>query len=106
MEPAKVKTVTRTQISGDDFRDAKSFINAARRHVVGTIEYEGLMHAAIIAYARPFSGNERGRDPPSDPKLDPAVVALDGEDRKLHDRIITLRNKVVGKRSPKSSIGI
>ncbi len=95
MEPAKLKTVTRTQISGDDFRCAKKFINAVRGYAVGTTEYEALMHAAIIAYARPFSGNERGTDPPSDPKLDPALVAFEGADRALHDRIISLRNRVV-----------
>lgn len=95
MEPAKAKTVKRTQISRDDFADAKRFIDAARKNASDSIEYEALVQAAIIAYARPFSGNERGQDSPSDRNLDPAVVALDGEDRILHDRIITLRNKAV-----------
>lgn len=95
----KVKTVKRTQISHDDFGDAKKYIEAARGHAVDTIEYEALLQAAIIAYARPFSGNELvGRaypDPPSDPKLDAGVVALNGADRELHARILTLRCKAV-----------
>lgn len=95
MEPAKLKTFTRTHISGEDFKSAARFIDAARRYTVATTEYEALMHAAIIAYARPFSGNEQGADPPSDPKIDPALVALGGTDRALHDRIIHMRNKVV-----------
>jgi hypothetical protein len=95
MEHAKAKTVRRTQISDGDFRCAMEFIDAARRRPIDTIEYEALMHAAIIAYARPFSLNEKSDDALSDPRLNIALVAFDGADRTLHHRIIALRNKVV-----------
>jgi hypothetical protein len=95
MEPAKFKTFSRTHIASEDFKSVARFIEAARRYTVATTEYEALLHAAIIAYARPFSCNEQGADPPSDPRIDPALVALLGADLALHDRIIHMRNKMV-----------
>jgi hypothetical protein len=95
MEPAKFKPFSRTHIAREDFEGAAKFIDAARRYTIATIEYEALLHAAIIAYARPFSGNERGSDPPSDAKIDPALVALLGADLALHERILHVRNKMI-----------
>jgi hypothetical protein len=95
MEPARFKTFSRTHIASEDFKSAARFIDAARRYTVATTEYEALLHAAIIAYARPFSCNELAPDSPSDPRIDPALVQLSGADLALHNRVIHMRNKMI-----------
>jgi len=95
MEPAKFKAFSRAHIANEDFESVARFIDAARRYTTATTEYEALLHAAIIAYARPFSCNELAPDSPADPRIDIALVKLLGADLALHNRIITMRNKMV-----------
>jgi hypothetical protein len=85
----------RAHISRRDFKKAIGFIEAAMKHDLASIEYEALMISAIVYYARPFSGNERGKEPPSDSNLMIEVKQLLGEDSDLHDRIVSMRNKAV-----------
>jgi hypothetical protein len=86
----------RAHISRRDFKKAIGFIGAAMKHDPASIEYEALMVSAIVYYARPFSGNERGKTPPSDPYLEVDVAQLLGDDDfRLHDRIVKMRNKAV-----------
>jgi hypothetical protein len=91
----------RTHISKHDFRRAGEFVRAAREHEISTIEHEALLIAAIIYYARPFSGNEKDRKkhqppPPSDARLHESLANFEeGEDQILHDRIVKLRHKAV-----------
>ena len=85
----------RTHIARRDFEKAIAFIDVAETHLIYTVEYEALLLSAIIYYARPFSGNERGAAPPSDSKLVVDVEGLLGEDLPLHKRIIEVRNKAV-----------
>ena len=42
----------RVMLSGDDFERAGDFVKAARAHPVVSIEYEALLHSAILFYAR------------------------------------------------------
>jgi hypothetical protein len=96
VDPAATKRrFNRTHISRRDFAKAIAFIDAAANHVINTPEYEALLLSAIICYARPFSGNERGNPAPSDTKLIVDVEGLFGEDFKLHKRMIEVRNKAV-----------
>jgi hypothetical protein len=46
-------------------------------------------------YARPFSSNERGKNPPADSRLATDLVPFEGAQRALHDQIIEARNKAV-----------
>ncbi|HUX74875.1 MAG TPA: hypothetical protein VMV25_13415 [Steroidobacteraceae bacterium] len=85
----------RTQISRQDFTQAAVFVAAARKYSLDSIEYEALIIAAIIHYARPFSNNEKGKAPPSDPKVAPELMEFDDEQLKLHEHILALRNKAV-----------
>jgi hypothetical protein len=88
----------RVLLSGDDYARVLEFVEAARKAPVGNIEYEALMHSAILFYARPYSDNE-----PKKSKLPDAarkLTGLDlqeilGEDLPFHDRLIDLRNKVI-----------
>ena len=95
MDAETFKRFHRTQISHDDFEDVVLFIRAARNHFRESPEFEALLIAAIIAYARPFSGNERGRNPPVDSRLAAHLVPFVGIQRELHERIINARNQAV-----------
>jgi hypothetical protein len=82
-----------------DFEKPREFMQSAATHNQTSIEYKALMLSAIICYARPFSGNEIGKDPPADPKLSGIdVQALPAADFALHERIVTVRNKAVAAR--------
>jgi hypothetical protein len=88
----------RIMLSRDDFQRAGEFVKAARSHPEANIEFEALLHSAILFYARPFSGNE-----PSDSNLPDAAKTLTGLDTRVilgddlpfHCRLRTLRNKVI-----------
>jgi hypothetical protein len=88
-------TLHRVLLSKEEFKRAMDFIEAARRHDVGSIEYEALLHSAIIFYARPFFDNERSgtKGAKQLTGIDPAQVL--GADIVLHQHIKTLRKKVV-----------
>jgi hypothetical protein len=91
-------TLHRVLISKDEFIRAIEFIKAAKRHVENEIEYEALLHSAIIFYARPFTNNEGPRS--GAPKEAHQLTWIDvpstlGEDFAFHGRIVKLRMKVV-----------
>lgn len=95
VDPDVTRRFNRAHISKRDFKKAIGFIEAAMRHDLASIEYEALLISAIVNYARPFSGNERGKAPISAPVLVVNVKEILGEDSDLHDRIVTMRNKAV-----------
>lgn len=95
MDAAAKRRFTRTHISRRDFAKSIGFINVAATHELSSPEYEALLLAAIISYARPFSGNEQGKSPPSDSRLAIDVAQLLGVDLALHERLIEVRNKAV-----------
>jgi hypothetical protein len=95
VDPDITRRFNRVHISRRDFKKAIGFIEAAMKHELASIEYEALLISAIVYYARPFSGNERGKAPPSDPVLVLDVKQLLGGDADLHDRILAMRNKAV-----------
>jgi hypothetical protein len=79
---------------------AMAFIEAAHRHSESTIEYEALLLAAIIHYARPFTNNEGPGNAPREAQRLTGVdvnAVLDGDPAliDLHNRIVRLRMKAV-----------
>ncbi|MHB1216652.1 MAG: hypothetical protein ACYC1L_00445 [Alphaproteobacteria bacterium] len=52
--------LNRYSISVRDFEKSKDYVCAARKHPEDSIEREALLFAAIVAYYRPFSPNEKG----------------------------------------------
>jgi hypothetical protein len=92
-------TVWRLKLAARDFQDAQKFISHAGGHALHTLEHEALLEVAILRYARPFSGNERGLNPGADSRLtadiaDPLKL-LRGVALDLHLRIVNLRNPVI-----------
>lgn len=85
----------RTALSRRDFHEACEFLKALPSEDSRTIRY-ALLTAAIIAYARPFSGNERDGNAEASRHLhiDPSAI-LNGEQVTLHKHVIRLRNKLV-----------
>jgi hypothetical protein len=102
----------RAQISTDDMRQAITFIDEALAlekkglNSNTSVAHLALVTAAVIHYARPFTGNERApkskRPPPKgEPPLSridlgplPKVIASK-EGRALHRSVIRLRRKIV-----------
>lgn len=89
----------RAHISEKDFKQALRFIDAAQATDISTVEHEALVIAGIIAYARPFTSNER---PEKGKPLPAAAASLEevdfpalGVDAHLHERIVKLRMKAV-----------
>lgn len=94
------KTLFRTHLSAIDFSQAVRFIEAAQKVAHTSDEWWGLMLAAIVCYARPFSPNERRRSAAADSRLEIDARMLrtileNASDRKLHRRLLRLRNKAV-----------
>lgn len=83
-------------MSHSDFGDARKFIDAAKAHDESSTEYEALLLAAIICYARPFTNNEGRIDNPAVAQkvLIDTVAALDA-DLPLHNELLRMRNKAV-----------
>jgi len=90
--------VLRVKLSFDDFKRVGEFLKAARAHPPSSIEYEALLHSAILFYARPFTKNARRKS-----KLPDAAKQLTGlnikaileKDIRYHQKIRKLRDQVV-----------
>lgn len=82
----------RASISKRDIEEAIDFLNSYDAKLSETIQ-RALLAAAIVAYARPFSGNNSGREKQSSRKVDiNPEQALNERELALHRRIIELRN--------------
>jgi len=93
MDAAHSRQFRRTQISMGDFLTAIRFLKTARVHAISSTEHETLLMAAVICYARRFTGNEKAAGARATSRL--ALPTPKGEDGKLHRRIIRARNKAV-----------
>ncbi len=81
-----------------DFDKAAEYAEGAARHCANTLEHEALIFAAIMCYCRPFSTNERSKDPPAVQRLtleDFATLSLSEQERNLHDECRKLRNQAL-----------
>ena len=80
-----------------DFADAVKFIDAAKKATVTSDEFHGLLLAAILMYAKPFSRNELSKSAAAIPRLKEKRLrtVLGREGAVLHRRIRKLRNTVV-----------
>jgi hypothetical protein len=93
---SSAEELARYSISVRDFEKAQEYVCAARKHLLGSLEYDALLFAAIVSYCRPFSPNEKS-------KLAMATSRLRIEDfgpltdpeKGLHERLEELRNKAL-----------
>lgn len=85
----------RTALSRRDFHEASEFLKALPTEDGRTVRY-AILIAAIVAYSRPFSGNERDRNAEASRALhiDPCAI-LNAEQLSLHKEVLRLRNKLV-----------
>lgn len=92
---ARRKRFNRTNISMHDFEHATKFLDAAANHRSDSPEYEALLMAAIVLYARPFGPNEKNPSSMATPRLHLDPAAILGDFHKLHVQIVDRRNKAV-----------
>ena len=90
-----MKMFYRTALSRRDFHEAGEFLKALAAEQNRTIRY-ALLTAAIVAYARPFSRNERDANAQAERsiRIDPNSI-LDFQQVALHTEVLRLRNKLV-----------
>jgi hypothetical protein len=85
----------RAHISQHDFEEAEEYLNELAA-VSGSVPRRALLTAAVVAYARPFTQNERG-----DESLATATVStkplkeLSLEEMTIHQRVIALRHRAI-----------
>lgn len=92
------KTIHRLSITTHDLGQdgCRKFIEELSQYKYGSIVYEALLIAAIIFYARPFSGNERDQNSNADSKVDEKVLqGLTSEEHEMHKILLMLRNKAI-----------
>jgi hypothetical protein len=90
--------ILRVKLSIDDFKRVSEFLKAARSHPASSIEYEALLHSAILFYARPFTDNAQRKSklPDAAKKLTGLnIKAILGGDIGYHHQILDLRRRVV-----------
>lgn len=91
------KRINRLTIASLDLENCIRFLDELSSQRYGSTAYEALLISAIIFYSRPFSGNERKESPhPSESRVPDGVLSgLLEEERKLHEEVVTLRNKAL-----------
>lgn len=82
----------RFHLSANDFYSARYFLLAWRARQ-NEIVRDALLQAAVVAYARPFSGNDEHEKATGTPRLRLPRL-LDAPQRRLHDQLLELRHKL------------
>lgn len=88
--------LNRLTIARGDLEQALRFLKRAAELAPTGVEYEALVMTAIILYARPFSRNERDPEAMATERVPDSVMSeYTEEERKLHERLIEVRNKAI-----------
>ena len=87
--------LNRTRLSHDDFEEAGAYLRELEPQQSDVLR-RGLLSAAIVAYVRPFTSNDRGSNGKATPVLAvrPKKILSDTEVA-LHEKLVLLRNEVV-----------
>ena len=89
--------LNRTLLSEGDFKEALQFLNCFQALDLSTTDVvvqRALLTAAVIAYCRPFSGNESHDMATGQPAIKLNTL-FSAEQRELHDKLNILRNEAV-----------
>lgn len=85
----------RVKISARDFEEAIDYLNALRGKRVMSVR-RALLLAAIVAYCRPFTTNDK---PPSNKAVSQLPINIEKElntkENELHSKIVIIRNKAL-----------
>lgn len=85
----------RAIISEYDFEEAETYL-VEYQNASSDIVRKALLVAAVIAYARPFTNNEKKKSPDASPKVSFLFDhLLSDEQQSMHNRLLTLRNKAI-----------
>lgn len=85
----------RAAISECDFNEAETYL-VELPNASSDIVRKALLVAAIIAYGRPFTINEKTKPPKASPKITLLNDhLLTDEQRAMHEHLMTLRNKAI-----------
>jgi len=87
------KQHNRLNISKYDFEMCINYLSETANVGEGSYAYEALWMMAIIAYARPFSYNEKDKDSKAAAKINPPQ--MNPEEENLHNKLIDCRNKII-----------
>jgi hypothetical protein len=86
---------SRLHISQHDLAEAEEYFAACSSERTEIIQ-RALLTAGIIAYARPFTQNEREPDTDATPSISTSILTeLEPEEKSLHDRVVSLRHQAV-----------
>lgn len=88
------KLINRAYLSKHDFEESIRFIDELKKTDKATLK-EALLISAVIAYARPFSENEEHDQTIKKIPQEKITRPLDSEEKRLHNQLITIRNKAV-----------
>lgn len=84
----------RCVISRADFEEACAYLDSHMEGEHDNLVLRALLSSAVIAYARPFSGNRSGGSAPASKKLPIDVEAILGpEELVLHGKVLSCRSK-------------
>jgi hypothetical protein len=95
--PRLNRELNRTILSHDDIGEARQYLQAFQALDLATsdqVVLRGLLTAAVVAYGRPFSDNRPHEQANPRPPLKLKHLFSPAQ-RKLHDKLINLRNEVV-----------
>ena len=86
----------RTRISLGDFTEAEDYLSANHAEQSTTVK-RALLVAAIVAYARPFIGNNGGSDDRATPLLQARIskIFTTPSELSLHETLISLRHQAL-----------
>jgi hypothetical protein len=93
---ATTQDFNRYSIAVFDWQKSLVFADEAQKHPPNTTVYEALLFAAIVCYYRPFSNNERGKNPLTLSCLEiEDFPTLSQQEQVMHEHCKTLRNKAL-----------
>jgi hypothetical protein len=84
----------RLHMSREDFVEARMFLKAFRTRDM-TVVRRAVLLAAVVAYARPFSGNKPHQHATEHPAMGNLSADLTSEEVALHDTLVQMRHTVV-----------
>ena len=85
----------RAHISQHDFEEAEEYLNEIQ-NAPSEVVRRALLTSAIIAYARPFTQNERASSAPATSSIsNKHLQQLTKEEQVLHERILGLRHEAI-----------
>lgn len=96
MDISHERELHRYTIALGDFGESLELIRCCVEHQDGSLEFSALVKTAIIAYARPFSQNERSSNSEAIASLEIKWFReINEQEKEFHEFLVTARNKTI-----------